>query len=353
MRGSGKGTIYGRGQASPDNLRSSPSNRGSPVTSIAATRFGRPLPPGGTIGVMAPSGPYFNGSDIDRPLRWWRDRGYQVKLADSVWAQDDYVAGPPEKRAEDLTALFTDPEVDVIQVLWGGTGAIEILPFLDYEAIAANPKALMGFSDITNLHIALRQSAGLATIHGPGFGSMGIADRTAFTWDSAVSVFQNGGTGEVPRDPDDPYLRTLVGGRVSAPIVGGNLFTFVHLLGTPWDPVFDGAILMFEEVNEPPYVIEVHLHQLQLAGKLDGLAGVVVGELFECDWRKERPEAPRTRSIEDVLERCLAPLGIPTLYKLPLGHGKHLASIPFGVQATLDADAQTLTIDQPGVLAAS
>ena len=323
------------------------------MTSIAATRFGRPLPPGGTIGVMAPSGPYFNGSDIDRPLRWWRDRGYQVKLADSVWAQDDYVAGPPEKRAEDLTALFTDPEVDVIQVLWGGTGAIEILPFLDYEAIAANPKALMGFSDITNLHIALRQSAGLATIHGPGFGSMGIADRTAFTWDSAVSVFQNGGTGEVPRDPDDPYLRTLVGGRVSAPIVGGNLFTFVHLLGTPWDPVFDGAILMFEEVNEPPYVIEVHLHQLQLAGKLDGLAGVVVGELFDCDWRKERPEAPRTRSIEDVLERCLAPLGIPTLYKLPLGHGKHLASIPFGVQATLDADAQTLTIDQPGVVATS
>jgi muramoyltetrapeptide carboxypeptidase len=99
-------------------------------------------------------------------------------------------------------------------------------------------------------------------------------------------------------------------------------------------------------------VIEVHLHQLQLAGKLDGLAGVVVGELFECDWRKERPEAPRTRSIEDVLERCLAPLGVPTLYKLPLGHGKHLASIPFGVQATLDADAQTLTIVQPGVVAA-
>jgi muramoyltetrapeptide carboxypeptidase len=144
-----------------------------------------------------------------------------------------------------------------------------------------------------------------------------------------------------------------VGGRVSAPIVGGNLFTFVHLLGTSWDPVFDGAILMFEEVNEPPYVIEVHLHQLQLAGKLDGLAGIVVGELFECDWRKERPEAPRTRSIEDVLERCLAPLEVPTLYKLPLGHGKHLASIPFGVQATLDADAQTLTVDQPGVVATS
>jgi muramoyltetrapeptide carboxypeptidase len=307
------------------------------------------LPESGTIGVMAPSGPYFNGSDIDRPLRWWGERGYTVTLTDSVYARDDYVAGPPEKRAEDLNALFADPEVDVIQVLWGGTGAIEILPYLDYEMIAANPKALMGFSDITNLHIALRQETGLATLHGLGFGSMGAKERNAFSWDSAVAAFSSGATGEVPRDPDDPYVRTIVGGTATAPIVGGNLFTFVHLIGTPWDPVFDGAILFFEEVNEPPYIMEVHLHQLEHAGKLANLAGIVVGELDKCDWREERPETPRTRSIEDVLERCLAPLGVPILYKLPLGHGKHLATIPLGVQATLDADAQTLTIDQPGV----
>lgn len=323
------------------------------MTAVEATRFGRPLPEGGTIGVMAPSGPYFNGSDIDRPLAWWRDRGYSVKLADSVWAQDDYVAGPPEKRAEDLNLLFADPQVDVIQVLWGGTGAIEILPYLDYDLIAANPKALMGYSDITNLHIALRQSAGLATFHGPGFGSMGVPERKPFTWDSAVSAFTNGAAGPVPRDPDDPYVRTIVGGSVTAPIVGGNLFTFVHLIGTPWDPIFDGAILLIEEVNEPPYVIEVHLHQLELAGKLRNIGGVVVGELKDCDWSETRPEAPRTRSIEDVLERCLAPLGVPVLYKLPLGHGKHLATIPLGVQATLNADTQTLNIDQAGVRPAS
>ncbi len=321
------------------------------MTEVAATRFGKPLPDGGTIGVMAPSGPYFNRSDIERPLAWWRERGYTVKLADSVWAQDDYVAGPPEKRAEDLNGLFADPDVDVIQVLWGGTGAIETLPFLDMDLIARNPKALMGYSDITNLHIALRQDAGLATLHGPGFGSMGIPERTAFTWDSALAAFR-GATGPVPRDPDDPYVRTIVGGRASGPIVGGNLFTFVHLIGTPWDPVFDGTILFLEEVDEPPYIMEVHLHQLALAGKLANLAGVVVGELKNCDWREARPEAPRTRSIEDVLERCLGGLGVPVLYKLPLGHGKHTATIPLGVQATLNADAQTLTIEQAGVAAA-
>jgi muramoyltetrapeptide carboxypeptidase len=158
-----------------------------------------------------------------------------------------------------------------------------------------------------------------------------------------------GGAGEVPRDPDDPYVRTIAPGRVTAPIVGGNLFTLVHLIGTPFEPRFDGAILFVEEVNEPTYIIEVHLDQLRLAGKLDGIAGVVVGELKDCGWSEKRPETPRDRSIEDALERHLAGLGVPVLYKLPLGHGKHLASIPLGVTATLDADARKLTIDEPGV----
>jgi muramoyltetrapeptide carboxypeptidase len=320
---------------------------------VTATRFGAPLPEGGTIGVCAPSGPYYNASDVFRPTEWWESKGYRVKLLDGVWAKDDYEAGPPEKRAEDLHTLFTDPEVDVIQVLWGGTGAIRVLPHLDFELIAANPKALMGYSDVTNLHVALRQGAGLATLHGPGLGSMGYPDRTSFTWDSARAAFRDGAAGPVPDDPDDPYRRTIVGGRATGPIVGGNLFTFVHLMGTPWEPVFEGAILFFEEVHEPAYVIEIHLDQLRLAGKLNRVAGVVVGELKDCDWSEQRPEAPRNRSIEDVLERCLAPLGVPVLYKLPLGHGKHLATIPLGVPATLDGDARTLTIDEPGVRARS
>jgi muramoyltetrapeptide carboxypeptidase len=316
---------------------------------IRATVFGRPLPDGGTIGVCAPSGPYYNASDLLRPKEWWETRGYTVKMTEGVWSKDDYVAGPPEQRAADLHALFTDPEVDVIQVLWGGTGAIQVLPHLDYDLIAAHPKALMGFSDITNLHVALLKRSGLATFHGPGFGSMGIPERTAFTWDSALEALTKGATGPVPEDPDDPYRRAIAPGKVTAPIVGGNLFTFTHLMGTPFEPTFDGAILLWEEVHEPAYVIEVHLEQLKLAGKLEGLAGVVVGELKDCDWSEKRPEAPRNRSIEDVLERHLAPLGVPVLYRLPLGHGKHLASIPLGVTATLDADARTLTIEQPGV----
>ena len=131
----------------------------------------------------------------------------------------------------------------------------------------------MGYSDITNLHVALLRGAGLATFHGPGFGSMGIPERTAYTWDSALEAFAKGGVGPVPPDPDDPYRRTIAPGRVTAPLVGGNLWTFTHLLGTPWEPTFEGAILLWEEVHTPAYQLEVLLTQLRLAGKLDGLAG--------------------------------------------------------------------------------
>lgn len=318
-----------------------------------ATRFGATLPEGGTIGVCAPSGPYFNRSDVLRPVEWWESKGYHVKLADGVFERDDYVAGDPKSRAHDLNALFADPEVDVIQVLWGGTGAAQLLPHLDYELIAANPKGLMGYSDITALHVAIRQETGLATLHGPGLGSMGIPERTAFTWESAERAFRTGGVGEVPKDPDDPYVRAIVGGSVTAPIVGGNLWTMQHAMGTPWEPLFDDAILFFEDVDLPPYQLEGMLWQLRAAGKLERIVGVVVGEMFKCDWRDDRPESPRTRSLEDVLELHLAPLGVPVLYKLPLGHGKHLATMPLGVTATLDADARTVTIEQPGLFAGS
>jgi muramoyltetrapeptide carboxypeptidase len=323
------------------------------VSALAATRFGKPLPEGGTIGVCAPSGPYFNRSDVLRPKEWWESRGYVVKLSEGIWEQDDYVAGDAKGRASDLNALFADPEVDVIQVLWGGTGAMQTLPLLDYEAIAANPKALMGFSDITNLHVALLKECGLATFHGPGLGSMGLVTRTEFTMDSARNAFATGAAGPVPRDPDDPYLRTLAPGKVTAPIVGGNLFTLTHLIGTPWQPSFEGAIFFFEEVEAYAYEIDYYLQHMKMAGLLEGVAGVVVGELYKCDATDDHPDGPRTRSIEDVLEAQLGPLGVPVLYKLPLGHGKHIASIPLGVAATLDADARTLEIDQAGVLSAS
>jgi muramoyltetrapeptide carboxypeptidase len=318
---------------------------------MKASLFGKPLPDGGTIGVAAPSSPYFNRSEVLRGVEWWEAQGYRVKLSESVWAQDDYVAGSPELRARDLVTLFADPEVDVVQALQGGFGAVEIAPLVDYDVIAANPKAFCGFSDITVLHLALLQRTGLATFYSNGLVGMGWEKTPQFNKDRLLSVLRGETTGEVPRDPDDPYLRPIRGGKVSAPIVGGNLDLIVRTLGTPYEVELEGAIFFFEAVEDPPWVVDGDLIQLKHAGKLDGVAGVVVGDLEKSDWDEGRPEWPRTRSLEDVLERHLEPLGVPVLYKLPLGHGKHLAALPLGVMATLDADSRSLTIDQPALVA--
>jgi muramoyltetrapeptide carboxypeptidase len=317
--------------------------------STKATRFGKPLTEGGTIGVPAPASPYFNRSDVLRGVEWWEGQGFRVKLADGIWDRDDYVAGSPERRARDLEAMFADPEVEVVQCLQGGFGAAQLIPYLDFDVLEANPKAFCGFSDITALHVAIRQRTGLATIYSNGLAGVGSHEVTTFSKNRLLSVLRGDTTGEIPRDPDDPYVRPLCGGRASAPLVGGNLWLQVQTMGTPWEIELDGCIWFLEDVDSPPWFIDGFLEQLYRAGKLDRVAGVVVGDMHRSDWREERPEWPRTKSLEDVLELRLQRLDVPVLYKLPLGHGKHLAALPLGVTATLDADARTLTIDEPAL----
>jgi muramoyltetrapeptide carboxypeptidase len=272
-----------------------------------------------------------------------------VKLAAGIDGRDDYVAGSPESRAADLEALFADPEVDVVHCLMGGYGSAQTIPFLEFDVIEANPKPFIGYSDITALHVAIRQRTGLATFYGPGVAGVGDKETTAFTHGRLLEVLRAGGLGEVPRDPDDPYVRAISGGKVTAPLAGGCLWLLLQTMGTPWEVDLDGAIFFFEDVDAPPWYIDGMLMQLGHAGKLQSAAGVVVGEMALCEWRETRPEWPRTKSIEDVLEDRLEPLGVPVLYKLPLGHGKNLATLPLGVPATLDADARTLTIDEPAL----
>jgi muramoyltetrapeptide carboxypeptidase len=199
------------------------------------------------------------------------------------------------------------------------------------------------------LHTALLKETGLATIYGNGLAGVGDAKTTEFTRDRLLAVLNDTAEPDVPRNPDDPYVRALRGGRATAPLVGGCLWLLMQSMGTPWEFDVDGAIFFFEDVKAPPYYVDGFLTQLRLAGKLDNVAGVVVGEMKDCDWgdQREASDWARSRSIEDVLEQHLEPLGVPVLYNLPLGHGKHLASIPLGVRYTLDADRRMLTLEEP------
>jgi len=306
-----------------------------------------PLPEGGTIGVAAASSPFENRSEIDRGIRWYEERGYRVKLANGVYARDDYVAGDARQRAEDLNALFADREVDVIQMLRGGYGASQVVPFLDFDVIAANPKALVGYSDVTALHVAIRQRTELVTFYGPGLTSMGSAKRADWTKDNFIRALTEAGPlGQVPARPDDAYIGAIGSDSATAPLVGGCLWLLRETLATPWEVDLDDSILFFEDVFCPPWQVDGMLTQLAAAGKLASVKGVVIGEMYKCDeWRQPEPWL-RSRSMEDVFEHPLEPLGVPVLFNWPLGHGDHLWTLPLGLTATLDADGRTLTIDE-------
>ena len=312
------------------------------------------MPPGGTIGVPAPASPYHNRSDVLRGIEWWEAQGYRVKTAQGIYARDGWAAGDPAARATDMMAMFADDDVDVVQCLQGGYGAAQIIPHLDFDVIANNPKPFVGYSDITALHTAIRHHTGLVTFYGPGLAGVDDSDRDRdqrkFVQQHLLrALTSTDSLGVVPRRPDDDYLRALSGGRVSAEMVGGCLWLLGQTIGTPWQIDLGGRIFFFEDVHAPAWYIDGILNQMTQAGMLKDVVGVVVGELVDCDWKENAADFPQMLSIEDVLERYLEPLQVPVLYGLPLGHGKHLVTTPLGAAVTLDADARTLSLDEPAL----
>jgi muramoyltetrapeptide carboxypeptidase len=318
--------------------------------SSAATVFGSAVKPGATIGVVTVATPAETRDVVQRGVEWWESHGYRVRLGRSTRERGGDFAGPPELRAADLQEMFADPAVAAIQTMRGGYGTIDVLPLLDYDAIAETPKFFVGLSDITNLHLALRRHAGLVTFYGPSLTMVGARPVPPLTGERLLSVLQGDGTGPVPYDSDGPHVRAIAGGRASGPMVGGCLPDLSLTIGTPWEIQTEGAILFFEVQGYGPTFIERHIIHFQQAGKLGGVAGILVGELPYSEWGDGiGPDWPRERTVDDVLDARLAGLGVPVLYGLPIGHGATMATLPLGVQATLDADALSLTIDEPAL----
>ena len=307
------------------------------------------IAPGATIGVVTLATPAETRAAVERGVEWWESHGYRVVLGPSTKERGGDFAGPPELRAADLQAMFADPEIAAIQTMRGGYGTIDVVPLLDYDAIAENPKPFIGLSDITNLHLGLAR-AGLVSFYGPSLTLVGARPVPTLTGDRLLDVLQGDGTGPVPYDPVGPHVRAIAGGRTRGKIVGGCLPDLGGTIGTPWEVETEGAILFFEVAGYGPTFIERNIIHLQLAGKLDGVAGIVVGELPYSEWGDGiGPDWPRERTVDDVLDQRLGDLGVPVLYGLPVGHGETIATLPLGVTATLDADALTLTIDEPAL----
>jgi muramoyltetrapeptide carboxypeptidase len=237
--------------------------------------------------------------------------------------------------------------------LRGGYGAMHLLDRVDYDLIRKNPKVFLGYSDITALHLAVQKNARLVTLHGPTM----LSDFSSYTVEHLKrALFDAAPLGRLtnPQEADElrpeHTLRTVVPGRATGPLVGGNLTLISTLMGTPYEVETRGKIFLIEDVGEEPYRIDRYLTQLRLAGKFDGAAGVVFGECVECGPRDYKPSIGSAFSLGEVVDAVLGGLKIPVLAGLTFGHTADQMTLPLGVRATLDADAGTLEIKESALL---
>jgi muramoyltetrapeptide carboxypeptidase len=287
-----------------------------------------PVLPGETIALAAPA------SCVARPawesgLRVLEGWGFRIKCGPEIFSTR--VLGDETDRlmARRFQEIWCDPEVKAIMGVRGGYGSLKLLPHLDLTQLAAAPKRLVGFSDLTNLLWDLHRRLGLVTFHGPTVAQ--LADLTEGARQSLFDWLTSPG----PRTAAHEGLTVLHPGLATGPLAGGNLTTLCHLLGTPFAPQFEGYLLFLEDHNEAHYRLDRMIHHLMLAGALAGVRGVVLGAFTACG------------SIEGLLEVftiALEPLGVPVLAGLPVGHQPDNHTLPLGAWARLDSRQASLTL---------
>ena len=272
-----------------------------------------------------------------------------ILVDDSVYQQKRYLAGSDAVRASSLLAHLKNSLVGTIWCARGGYGSTRILPLLDKakagKLLRRDPKLLLGFSDVTALHFYFYQQ-GLPSVHAPMPGTGGWQRMSAKTEKSLQAILR----GEMPLGAKSESLRWRTkffpGSRGSATgvVLGGNLTLLVNLIGTPWQPDLSGALLFLEDCGENPYRVDRMLTQLENAGMLKNLAGVLLGD-FEADVTyKEKIEKKYWKEI--FAERFL-PKKIPILMNLPVGHGKENEPLPLGVKARILASGKLEYLEQP------
>lgn len=267
-------------------------------------------------------------------------------VGEHVLDRRGHLAGRDEDRVADLHRMFANPEVDAVICARGGSGAIRLLPLLDCDLIAAHPKPFLGYSDVTILELALLKRCRLPSFFAPmvtpDFARGASPECLRLLW---KQVCEPAPAGEL-WDPRTGSAVTLRGGMAEGPLVGGTLSLIVPTLGTEWEIETEGAVFFFEDVHESPARVERYLMHLRLAGKLDRVAGFLIGN---APYEVDEEERARYLEIEDVYRDVLVPLGKPLVYGWPHGHDPSPVTLPMGVRVRLDADRKSVTVLDPAV----
>ena len=292
------------------------------------------IQPGDLIGIVSPSGS-FERERLRPALSYLRNRGFRVRVGSAAYDRDRYLAGQDQDRAKDLNVMFADPEVRAVFATRGGFGAARVLGFLDYDAIRNDPKALVGFSDTTALHLGIYGRTGMVSYSGVTLcGDVTASGMPGATETSLWNALMCGRFDEIAG------VASLRGRFAEGKLLGGCLTVIASLMGTGYMPDTSGALLFLEDVNEAPYRVDRMLTQLRMAGMFDRAAGVVFGQFEGCE-----PEREEEGTVDDVLHGFSTSVAVPVFRGLPYGHGKGRRVLPVGLRATVDASRGTLQIE--------
>ncbi len=322
------------------------------LTSIEKTRPSKLIPsrlrPGDTIAIISPAAPTENPDELFlKGLRLLEEQGFQAKLMPHAKNRDAYLAGTDAERANDLTEAFLDPEVKAILCARGGYGCSRILPLLDLSLIQKNPKIFIGFSDVTVLHLAFYQQAGLTGFYGPMLTS-NLIHPEPFSQQCLLNMIT--AQHKVPYEiPNTESYHCLQPGTIEAPLIGGNLTLLASLCGTPYQPQTQGHILFIEDWKESYYSIDRQFQQMKLAGLFDGIKGLLFCDFSSMDDTEPSPPF----SLGELFQRLtpfLQEKQIPIGLGFSVGHGEQTGTLPIGIQTRFNATAGTLTLLESPVL---
>lgn len=308
------------------------------------------LPERATIAVVAPASPPQTRSELEQATAYFEGLGHRVVFGPNHRKVHGYLAGTDAERAADLQWALSEPGIDMVHALRGGYGTARLHDLIDWGALG-EPRIVCGFSDITALHLALAAHVGWVTFYGPNFSRFTRKkdELTEETKQWFHRALQPQPLGRVFEDPDDPYVLTIAEGEAEAPLVGGCLTLLCASIGTAYEVETDGCVVMVEDLNTEAYLVDAALNHLVRAGKLDNAAGLVFGTNvnLQCQTLPEGPES--TLSVEEMLDELISPLGIPAIANVPVGHGKHMATMPLGTRVHLDGAAKTLEVLEAAV----
>ena len=306
----------------------------------------KPLRRGDTIGLVGISGAMHEPeTKFDQMLAAIDALGYKVIIADSCREEYGYLSGTDESRARGLNQMFRDDRVDAVVCMRGGYGVARMLDQVDFDVIRANPKIVLGYSDITALHTAIHEKVGMVTIHGPMPCTqwMGFDD---FTRESMLRALTSTEPLGLLKNPEGMEPQCVVPGRCTGQLVGGNLTLIASACGTPFALNAKGKVLLLEDVGEYIYRLDSMLTQLRQAGMFEDCAGVVLGGFTNCTEEYER----YALHLEDIIRDIIVPAGKPVLANMSIGHMDTKITVPLGVQCALDASAGTLEITEAALV---